>query len=228
MPIAVRLGAAFGLLALALLAVTLTAVHAFGTFRDDTAELVRPRRARRWRSPASSARTSRLIGREAAEHLYVYDGDLAAQDEHRRRVEAMRQADAQADAAELAQAARRHPELPRGIQTRRVGAWSATVTEALERSRQETVDNVEERDGSRDALHRARSARETRRAVRGRSWSCRTPSQREHGRDRRRRRRRAPARRSKLLLIVMVVALLLAAGFAVADHAQRRRPGARA
>ena len=36
LPIAVRLGAAFGLLALALLAITLMATHAFGTFHDDT------------------------------------------------------------------------------------------------------------------------------------------------------------------------------------------------
>ena len=81
LPIAVRLGAAFGLLALALAAVTLTATHAFGTFRDDTQGLAdrdvravgdrrraRPgppgHRARDRRAPLRLRRRSRVAGRD--------------------------------------------------------------------------------------------------------------------------------------------------------------------
>ena len=90
LPIAVRLGAAFGLLALALAAVTLTATHAFGTFRDDTQGLA-DRDMRAVAIAGALGQNLQAIGRETADHLYVYDGDLASQDEIAVRVDALRQ-----------------------------------------------------------------------------------------------------------------------------------------
>ena len=80
LPIAVRLGAAFGLLALALLAVTLLATRAFGTFHDDTQRLEQ-RDVRALAVAGQLGQDLQGIGRETADHLYVHDGDLKAQDE---------------------------------------------------------------------------------------------------------------------------------------------------
>ncbi len=89
-------------------------------------------------------------GREAVEHLYVYDGDLASQDKIQADVEAMLK-QTKAEAAELTKLLAGTPPAAQATEIATASdAWSAKVTEAVKRSRQETVDNVEERDGSRN------------------------------------------------------------------------------
>src|SRR4051794_22994157 len=85
LPIAVRLGAAFGLLALALLATTLLATRAFGVFHDDT-ERLEQRDVRALAVAGQLGQDLQGAGRETAEHLYVYDGDPKAQDEIQARI----------------------------------------------------------------------------------------------------------------------------------------------
>src|ERR687897_3820766 len=80
MPIAARLGAGFGLLALAMLAITILATQAFGTFKADTQRLS-DRDVRSLAVAGELGQNLQGAGREAVEHLYVYDGDLKAQDE---------------------------------------------------------------------------------------------------------------------------------------------------
>src|ERR1044072_3187630 len=86
LPIAVRLGTAFGLLAVALLAITLLATRAFGIFHDDT-ERLEQRDVRALAVAGRLGQDLQGVGRETAEHLYVHDGDLKAQDGIQREVE---------------------------------------------------------------------------------------------------------------------------------------------
>ena len=170
LPIAVRLGAAFGLLALALLAVTLIAVHAFGTFRDDTQKLadrdvravavagelgqnVQAHRPRDRRAPLRLRRRPRLAGRD-----------------RQADVEAMRQAGGEGQSADARPSCSPAPGGRAGHHDRdRVDRVEREGHRArVQRSRQETVENVEERDGSRDLLRRARSAPRPARCSRGR------------------------------------------------------------
>ena len=207
LPIAVRLGAAFGLLALALAAVTLTATHAFGTFRDDTQGLA-DHDMRAVAIAGALGQDLQAIGREIADHLYVYDGDLASQDEIAVRVDVLRQ-QAAADSATLA-------ELSAGTQAQefqaRVTAWTALIERALSHSRRETVENVEDRTLSRElytgeisleAQRLSEAVVELQDAVR--SDSAATAADVAARAD----------RTAKLLLIVMIVALVIAAAFAV-------------
>ena len=148
LPIAARLGAGFGLLALAMLAITLTAVQAFGTFRDDTQKLS-DRDVRALAVAGELGQDVQGAGREAVEHLYVYDGDLASQDKIQADAEAMLK-QTKAESAELTKLLAGTPAAAQAAKIAKASdAWSAKVTEAVKRSRQETVDNVEERDGSR-------------------------------------------------------------------------------
>src|SRR5262245_53311983 len=99
LPIAARLGAAFGLLALSLLAVTLTATQGFGTFHDDSDRLAN----RALRALAVAGKVGQDLqgtGRETAEHLYVYDGDLKTEDEIQGTIETLRTR-TESDSAEL-------------------------------------------------------------------------------------------------------------------------------
>ena len=56
-----------------MLAITLTAVQAFGTFRDDTQKLS-DRDVRALAVAGELGQDVQGAGREAVEHLYVYDG----------------------------------------------------------------------------------------------------------------------------------------------------------
>jgi hypothetical protein len=94
---------------------------------------------------------SESIAHKTAQHLYVYDGDLKAEDTLQKEIEAL-DARSDEDAEALTKLIRTaHPEsLPtleeyNAAHEAYVGQWS----KALEHSRQETVDAVEERDGSR-------------------------------------------------------------------------------
>jgi methyl-accepting chemotaxis protein len=86
----------------------------------------------------------------ATSHLYVHDGDLKAQDDIVKEITSLRAANT-ADMKELREAADEPATVPfidRFEAARQ--KFTAGYNEALKRSRQETVDQVEERDGSRD------------------------------------------------------------------------------
>ena len=86
-----------------------------------------------------------------AQHLYVHDGDLKTQDAIAADLKS-NWAKNEADGAAVAKLLRRHAR--RGGVRRRTRSsrdeLTETEQEAVERSRAETVQNVEERDGSRD------------------------------------------------------------------------------
>ena len=191
LPIAVRLGAAFGLLALALAAVTLIATHAFGTFRDDTQGLA-DRDMRAVAIAGALGQNLQAIGRETADHLYVYDGDLASQDEIAVRVDALRQQAAE-DSETLAELSAGTAPRTRREFNARVTAWTARVERALRLSRRETVENVEERTLSRELYTGEISLRCAAALGGGRGTPGRRPRRdRRHRRGRRDTRGRAP------------------------------------
>ena len=103
------------------------------------------------------ARTQQLLGGlnedialnadAVVRHLYVLDGDLKAQDAMQKEIEA-RWPDISAALAEIKQI---HPDDVAAVDAiaAQVKPYRAAVTEAIATSRQETIRNVEERDGSR-------------------------------------------------------------------------------
>ncbi len=205
LPIAVRLGAAFGLLALALLAVTLTATFAFGTFQDETRQLA-DRDMRAIAVAGQLGEHIQGIGRETANHLYVFDGDLKRQDAVAARIDALR-TKATEDGATLA-------KLMGGTEdfTAQVTAWSARVERAIRLSRRETVEKVDERTLSRE-LYTGEidpGADELSKAV----VTLQAAVQRETSATADAVGARAD-RTSTLLVIITIVALLIAAAFAV-------------
>jgi methyl-accepting chemotaxis protein len=156
LPLAARLGIAFGTLALGLLFVSLVAFRATATFDERLEELSKE-------VPEYSALVEGVAARlpeEAhltARHLYVFDGDVEAQDEVAAEFEKLAEEDAAAlsamvdtlsssDDPEMAEAGQGVREL----QTSYMGFLDAT-RKTLAISRQETVDEVEERVESREA-----------------------------------------------------------------------------
>src|ERR1700754_1426264 len=149
LPIAARLGAGFGLLALALLAVTLIASRAFGTFHDDTQRLEH----RDLRALAVASKLGQDLqgtGRETAEHLYVYDGDIKTEDRIQRTLETLRTRTEQDGAALTKLLAGTSAEAEARAFTEHAATWSALVEDAIVRSRAETLRGDEDRSGSRD------------------------------------------------------------------------------
>jgi hypothetical protein len=76
LPLAVRLAAAFGLQLIALALVTLLAFEAFGSFKSEVRGLAE-RDVRAVSIAGQAGQKVQAIGRLAAEHLYVDDGDAA-------------------------------------------------------------------------------------------------------------------------------------------------------
>jgi methyl-accepting chemotaxis protein len=208
LPLAVRLGAAFGLQAVALLLVTLLALEAFGSFKHEVAGLsVRDVRAVSLAGEVGQRVQS--IGRLAAEHLYVYDGDLSNEDRIAAEVKASVD-DATKNATELGALVEDNPNV--AAFSAKATAWGKLLNAALARSRAETVSGAEDRSGSRDAytgkvspamnqllasMSKLQDSIEasTHRTVDGVEADT--------------------ASRSRLLLIVMGISMLVAVGFAV-------------
>lgn len=79
LPLAVRLAAAFGLQLIALGLVTLLAFEAFGSFKREVRALA-SRDVRAVSLAGQIGQKVQAVGRLAAEHVYVYDGDVGNQD----------------------------------------------------------------------------------------------------------------------------------------------------
>src|SRR5215204_4055349 len=80
LPLAVRLGGAFGALCLALAIVAFTGAHAMNGVRDDSDTIANHHLRASTLLGGMQERAKENVGL-VAEHLYVYDGDLATQDD---------------------------------------------------------------------------------------------------------------------------------------------------
>jgi methyl-accepting chemotaxis protein len=150
--LAVRLGVAFGALAAGLLIVAAVAFVSAGQNQSALESLSRED-VTALELVADLGERSESIAHKTAQHLYVADGDLEAQDALQDEIEALRAQNSTAgeQLAGIIRAA--HPEAVTEVdeyaaaRNAFVGQWK----KALELSRQETVDGVDEREGSRTA-----------------------------------------------------------------------------
>src|SRR5215210_7005761 len=153
--LAARLGIAFGTLALGLLVVSVVAFKS-------TDHLNTKVRSLSVEVPQYTAMVDGLAARlpeeahASVEHLYVYDGDLKTQDEVAAEFEGLAKADeaALAGMVKVLAAAPDTETRAAAGETRKLQsaylAYLAAIRKALKVSRQETVDQVEERVQSRD------------------------------------------------------------------------------
>jgi methyl-accepting chemotaxis protein len=147
--LAVRLGIAFGALAAALVVSAAVSIHGLGKL-DENAHALSGRDVQALSQLVTISEDFLAADGDVLRHLYVEDGDLAAQD---KRAETLN--------AWFAEAAKALPALGRELETdegKRIHAeftaalneWKAAALKAVELSRQETVDEVEERVASRE------------------------------------------------------------------------------
>jgi methyl-accepting chemotaxis protein len=146
--LAVRLALAFGALAAGLLLVGGVAVQQMGGLKDRTAELGDIDLRATALSGALGERAA-LIAHHVAQHLYVKDGDLKAQDEIQKHIEELAAANTRDGKTlqTLLSGTASADEMTRFAATR--AAFVADWKKAIALSRQETVDGVEERTASR-------------------------------------------------------------------------------
>ena len=147
--LAVRLAIAFGALAVGLLLVGGVAIQAMGGLKAQADELAHED-LRATALAGDLAERSATIGHLVAQHLFVKDGDLDAQTALEDRMNAMA-AENTRDGEKLAKLVAGTPssdEMDKFAAAR--ASYVESWKEAVKRSRQETVDGVENRDGSRD------------------------------------------------------------------------------
>jgi methyl-accepting chemotaxis protein len=148
LPLAARLGGAFAALCLALVVVAFTGIHAMNGLRDKTDVLAdrHLRIAELFSGMNAGAKDNvNLIG----QHLYVRDGDLAAEDKIMREIEA-NWAKSDVEAAQLQKlfaGTSAADEYAAFTQTR--GQMFAIQKRVLEASRAETVSHTDDRSKSR-------------------------------------------------------------------------------
>jgi methyl-accepting chemotaxis protein len=148
LPLAVRIGSAFGLLAVALVAITVISVNLFNSFDGRVAELA-DNDVRAVALAGDLGQRVQAVGRLTADHLYVYDGDLKNQDRIAQTLGTLANG-AIADGKKLAPLVKgSDAEAPYDDFNTAVQAWGTSVRKALALSRKETLANAEERDGSR-------------------------------------------------------------------------------
>jgi methyl-accepting chemotaxis protein len=149
----VRLGVAFASLVIALALTTLLSVNGLGELRSNAQELS-DRDVSGLQALMSVSEDFSGTGYLLVKHLYVEDGDVRAQDKTAKGIEAFTK-----EADETVAALRPQFEGTKGQPTfdkfvTELGQVKATARKAIRLSRQETVDGVEERTGSRDTYTR--------------------------------------------------------------------------
>src|SRR4051794_20888880 len=147
--LSVRLGGAFGLVALLLLATSVLSASRLGVVQSRVDQL--SERTLRAQTLLSEMNDATLVSAgETARHLYVYDGDLKQQDAVARTV-ADQIAIGDADAPKVAALVKGTSAAP-GVAAANVarGRFLAHVQKAIKLSRRETVSGTENRDGSRN------------------------------------------------------------------------------
>ena len=143
-----RLGAAFGFLVLALVVVAAVGLSGVGKVNDNADQLAE-RDVTGLQELVTVSEDFLASGYRVVRHLYVEDGDLKAQDRTAKEIDAF-MAEARKTLAELgprlegAEAQRSFTRFEAGLRE-----FRASADKALELSRRETVDGVEERDASR-------------------------------------------------------------------------------
>ena len=146
--LAVRLGVAFGALAAGMLVVVAIGFSHMGTLRS-TSKALNDEQVGALEFAAAAATHSVDIGQETANHLYVHDGELEAQDEIARDIAGLtgdtREAAAQLGAIVKGTSA----EPPYRAFADALDRYLALDAKAIAMSREETVNKVEERAGSR-------------------------------------------------------------------------------
>jgi methyl-accepting chemotaxis protein len=145
----VRLGAAFALVIALLAVIAVVALTSLGSLKSDVTSLGSG--ADQDAAAAASSIESNMQdeGHNVARHLYVFDGMLADQDKVNQEVTRL-QKDISSDLGLLARWAQT-PAAQAAIKTAaaRNADFTALVNQTIATSRQETVDEAEERDGSR-------------------------------------------------------------------------------
>ena len=208
--LAARLGLAFGALVVGLLVVALSGTLAVGALQQSANDVL-DRDMVEVELLGTTSESVATQNRLVTEHLYVFDGDLAAQDKLQKEFE--RHTALEAEANDEFAALVKSPkifELFKADAAARAEVHKV-YEQALQRSRQETVDQVEERDGSRDLYTQtivplALKAAESNDAL--------TKALTERAADEAEQADAAAADAKRLVLIVAGIAVLLAAGLA--------------
>jgi methyl-accepting chemotaxis protein len=145
----VRLGAAFALVIALLAVIAVVALTSLGSLKTDVTSLGSGADQDAAAAASSIESDMQNEGHDVARHLYVFDGILADQDKVSREITGL-QKDIAGNLALLARWART-PDARAAVKaaTARNADFSALVNRTIATSRQETVDEVEERDGSR-------------------------------------------------------------------------------
>jgi methyl-accepting chemotaxis protein len=147
--LAVRLAIGFGTLAVGLLLVGVVAISAMGGLNSKTDELG-SHDLGATRLAGALAERNATIGHLVAQHLYVHDGDIKAQDALAKRMQSLSAQNVKdGDALKrLLAGGPADDELTKFAAAR--DAFRTSWEEAVKRSRQETIDGDEERGGSRN------------------------------------------------------------------------------
>src|SRR5215213_56798 len=146
--LAVRLGVAFGALVVALVVTAALSINGAGGIDADARELSQ-RDVAAFGQLVTISEDFLAADGDVLRHLYVEDGDVAAQDKTAKSIAAWGE---EADAAIAALEPKLDsPEAKRALAgfTASYNKFADLADKAVELSRQETVDGVEERDGSR-------------------------------------------------------------------------------
>ncbi|RKQ87335.1 methyl-accepting chemotaxis protein [Solirubrobacter pauli] len=211
LPLAARLGGAFGVLCLALAIVAFAGINSMDNLRAETDEL-----------GERHIEAAQLLGgmQERAkdnvslisQHLYVRDGDLAAQDEIVKEIEANWAASKQdgAAVAKLFEGTPAEDELNTFVAVR--SEMLEAQKAALEDSRAETVADVEERTGSRTTFEQTILKLDSELEAAAEGLDAATNTFAEQGMSAA---HAADASGKRLILIIAILAVLAAIGLAV-------------
>jgi methyl-accepting chemotaxis protein len=148
--LAVRLGVAFGALALALLITAFVSMQGLDNLEADTKTLS-DRDVHALLQLVTISEDFLATDGDVLRHLYVEDGDVKAQDKTAEKIAAWGKEADEALAALEPQIESEDGKKTLAEFTSRYEAFVAAADKAVKLSRQETIDGVEERDGSRTA-----------------------------------------------------------------------------
>ena len=218
--LAVRLGIAFGALALALV---ITAVVSFNGLSklDGNAHTLSDRDVPALMHLVTISEDFLASHADVVTHLYVDDGDLDAQDKTAERFATWGEEADEAIAALEPELESADAKATLAEFTAAYGEYRSAAAEALELSRQETVDGVEERDGSRtlylDTVRPALEGLDVFHDALEEDISAQAHGQAEEGDE-------TAAGAERLLVIVLAVALLVAGALALVVTRSVTRP----
>jgi methyl-accepting chemotaxis protein len=209
--LAVRLGVAFGTLVLALVVTAVVSINGLGKVQSGADELSQ-RDIVAYSHLVALSEDFLATDGDVLRHLYVEDGDLKAQDKTAAKIAGWeKEADENLRAVGGQIETREGQEVLATFKTQ-YAKYIAAVDKVVKRSRQETIDQVEERDGSRNGY-----AKEVRPVLEGLDVihdkledvvDARATAQAKDGKG-------THASVKRTVLIVLVIALLVATALAI-------------